>query len=283
MIRFAFGAFVSLLVVFAQQTTFCGQVIAERNIAFDQLTIEIAEPHGSGLLERAPVQTDGRFRVPGLPPGVYRVRVLTLHGDVLQEESVTAPVAGLVYQIRLPAPRGESAGGPVSWRRLRHRPPKAVQKLWRQAVAAADRGDHGAARAALELAVAQDPDYFEALVNLGVERYRQGDAAGALAAFEAALRIDPDSPQALSNRALALLRLGRYAEAEQAARRALQLEESATSHYLVGLSLANQGQNWEEARSHLQAAEARHPEARAARLALERQRAARPAAPTSKP
>ena len=69
------------------------------------------------------------------------------------------------------------------------------------------------ALACYEQALAQQPDYAEALVNQGNARRDLGQSAQALASYEAALALQPAHPQALNNRALALRELGRLSEA----------------------------------------------------------------------
>lgn len=69
--------------------------------------------------------------------------------------------------------------------------------------------------AALEIAVALDPELPSGWVNLGVARRRSGDSVGAASSYRKALEVDPEAASAYQNLA-ALLRLeGRNDEAEE--------------------------------------------------------------------
>jgi Flp pilus assembly protein TadD len=89
--------------------------------------------------------------------------------------------------------------------------------------------------AALEKAVALDPEFTNAHGNLGAEYavlHRYGEAAAEL---ERAVALDPSAAWMQSNLAFALWQAGKPMEAEQWARHAVALPSSnAKAHYVLG-------------------------------------------------
>ncbi len=271
MIRGIVAGVVSLLTALAQQTTFSGQVEAPAGTALHTYTVELMAADTRTFWERAPVQSDGTFQLRSVPPGSYRARLLAQNGDVLREDAVEVHFGMRAWQVRLEGPAGEMRpGGGISARRLGHQPPKEAERWWRQSLNAAAREDYPAALGALEKAVAADPEFFEALVNLGAARFRAGDLSGSLQALRSAAALDPAAPEPALNLALVLLRTGHPAEAETEARRGLRSSDSVVGHYLLGLSLANQSKSLPEALDHLRRAETSFPPARELRQAIER-------------
>ena len=80
------------------------------------------------------------------------------------------------------------------------------------------------ARAALERALAKQPDLAEASNDLGTLLAQSGDLPGAIERFRAALRTAPDYPDALNNLGYALLLSGRESEARELYEKALALQ-----------------------------------------------------------
>jgi Flp pilus assembly protein TadD len=73
-------------------------------------------------------------------------------------------------------------------------------------------------------ALALDPDFKEAWMNLGLVAFRQGRTEEAEACQREALRLDPESPDAQNNLGMIHYSLGRIAEAENCFRAALRLD-----------------------------------------------------------
>jgi Tfp pilus assembly protein PilF/peroxiredoxin len=80
------------------------------------------------------------------------------------------------------------------------------------------------ARAALERALAKQPDLAEASNDLGTLLAQGGDLPAAIERFRAALQAAPDYPDALNNLGYALLLTGRDAEARSLYEKALALQ-----------------------------------------------------------
>jgi tetratricopeptide (TPR) repeat protein len=256
-------ASVSVLASGRQLTTVRGELTADQSIRFQDLTAELSGSEGITGPERAAIGADGRFEFRSVLSGNYRLRILAANGETVREDFVTASQASPPLQIHLKTETANSRpGGPVSLRRLRHKPAKAARKEWNEAGKYAERGDHRAAVEHLERSVALDPEYFDAHFNLGSERVMSGDPEGALHAFDKALEIDPSSPAALVNRGMVLLHFRRVEEAEADARKSLTLMDSKPAHYVLGLSLAARGKDLAAAAEHLRQSLDRYPNAK---------------------
>jgi Flp pilus assembly protein TadD/peroxiredoxin/broad specificity phosphatase PhoE len=96
--------------------------------------------------------------------------------------------------------------------------------LYRLGTLLAKSGETARARAALERALALQPDLAEASNDLGALLAQDGDLGGAIGRFRAALAATPDYPDALNNLGYALLLTGHDAEARALYEKALALQ-----------------------------------------------------------
>ena len=96
--------------------------------------------------------------------------------------------------------------------------------LYRLGTLLAKSGETARARAALERALALQPDLAEASNDLGALLAQDGDLGGAIGLFRAALAATPDYPDALNNLGYALLLTGHDAEARALYEKALALQ-----------------------------------------------------------
>ncbi len=116
-------------------------------------------------------------------------------------------------------------------------------------------GDHAAARAGYERALALRPDLGRAHNGLGIALQRQGQPALARASFERALALDPGDPQAANNLGIACAQAGEGARALELFERAVRLRPG------FGEALRNRGGallglgRWREALDAFDAAE----------------------------
>src|SRR5262245_59731313 len=79
------------------------------------------------------------------------------------------------------------------------------------------------------------PTHTQTWYALGVVTHQSGDYAGSAEAFERALASNPDWAEALSNLGLALLSLGKPDEAAARCRRAVELQPNLVeAHYALG-------------------------------------------------
>jgi tetratricopeptide (TPR) repeat protein len=228
--------------------------------------VELADVNRSNNTQRADVQFDGSFQLRDIHSGTYTLRVTTLSGELVHEESVTVtPLTGPL-SVRLPAPAGKpGAPGAVSVTQLRHPPARKAY----QAVASAQRfsasGRTEKAVEELEKAIRISPDYADAYNNLAVQHMRMGryeEAAGELAR---AIAISAPSPVQLSNLAYAQYRLNLIPQAIASARAALRLDSgSPQAHLILGSLLARDPRTRAKSIPHLERAAETLPSARAA-------------------
>ncbi len=146
-----------------------------------------------------------------------------------------------------------------------HVPLPAARRAAEKAECLAHKKAHDDAIAQYRQAVALDPLYYQAWNNLALEL----DAAGKTGeAEEVLLRLTQDYPEhilAFSNLATLLSGKKRYAEAETVARRAVKLHKfSFKANYVLGTILVDEGYWNDEARTALQYAQVRYPDAKTA-------------------
>ncbi len=114
-------------------------------------------------------------------------------------------------------------------------PPQALT-MFEQAVAAMGGGDFVDAELRFKEFLLRYPGYAAAHVNLSIIHRETGDDAAALAAIEAALAVDPDFAPALNQQGLLLRKNGKFLEAEAAYLKAVTASpDYALAHYNLGV------------------------------------------------
>jgi tetratricopeptide (TPR) repeat protein len=190
---------------------------------------------------RAQVNVDGSFEFRDVMSGRHTLRLMTLFGDTICEQSVEVFTFGGELSIRLPKQSSERpAGAMVSVRELqRPVPPKAFRAL-AEAQRESESGRTAEAIRKLELALRLHPDYSAAHCNLGVEYVRLGRHREALEQFEKAAATGAPTATLYGNLSFAYFAVGRLQDAEHAARRAVSLDARyIRAHYLLGSILAH--------------------------------------------
>jgi len=115
----------------------------------------------------------------------------------------------------------------------------------------------------LEKMVKLAPDLALAHNSLGTRYVVLREYDKALAEFQKAVALQPTYRLAVDNITVTLCVQHRYGEAEPAARQALQIEpEAASSKYLLGSILINEGKPTEEATKLLRSVQDKYPRAR---------------------
>ncbi len=153
-----------------------------------------------------------------------------------------------------------SSDAVVSVHRLTHKVPKAAKKQYDKALAAGD--DNETVIARLKRATDIDPEYVEALNNLGSRYILTHQFDKSIEVLKQAARIDPSSPFVHTNLAVALIATNHNAEAEEVARRALQLSSNSdNARYMLGLALYNEKKFTDEAITMLRSALSQFPHA----------------------
>jgi tetratricopeptide (TPR) repeat protein len=149
-----------------------------------------------------------------------------------------------INQVQIDLSTGESYNpnaGTVSLAQLTHRVPNSALKLYNSAVKAIRKRDNDDAIDLMEKAVAIDPRFVEAQENWVAFIFK-------LTAFDQVLKINRRSEIAYVGSSVAFIWLNRYSEAEASARRSLEVNPgSQAGHYFLGISLAEQDKDADEA------------------------------------
>src|SRR5579862_1338840 len=129
----------------------------------------------------------------------------------------------------------------ISAATLAHKPSGAARREFDRGIRAWRKREADQAVQHLAQAVRLDPDFIDALNELGFVFMKTGRPELAVVHFERAAELAPNLAVLQTNYAAALLALSRPREAETAARRALQLDaRSVQANYLLGLALTMQ-------------------------------------------
>jgi tetratricopeptide (TPR) repeat protein len=229
-----------------------GAVVREGGGPNAGLIVELCDPVGDKVVDRALVSPSGEFAFDGVPAGRYELRVSAWRGGILAERPVSASSAGAPIEIRLETPaNGEP--GKVTLAQLQHRVPARAAREFAREVRAFEAGDVQGSISHLRKALDIDPDYMEAHNNLGARYMALNRFEDAAAEFRRAIELDPAADKAFANLAGALLLLGRDTEAEAAARRAVALDATGSQgHYVLGRVLSAEGRNGDEAARELE-------------------------------
>jgi len=208
-----------------------------------ELMLELRQTGGSVELYTAMPAISGQFDFRGIPAGVYLLTVKNQHGEVLKEEPVSLVSADTELPIRLVERAPSVPSGTVSLHRLAHRVPKAAQKAVQSYRKCRAKSDEPCALAALNEAIAADPESLEALVNRSALHARAHAWDLASADLEQALRLDPDCSLAHANRAFIAVHRQDYRQAAISARAALRSQpDSLNAQYLLGMAQVNLGE-----------------------------------------
>ena len=131
-----------------------------------------------------------------------------------------------------PGPAGRSAAGDPGTGEV---PPEAIT-MYEQAVAVMAAGDFLDAELRFKEFLLQYPGYPGAYVNLAIIHVNTGNDEDARAAVDAALALDPDHAPALNQLGMLLRRNGKFLEAEAAYLKAVTASpDYALAHYNLGV------------------------------------------------
>jgi tetratricopeptide (TPR) repeat protein len=241
-----------------------GQVKRAPGTEAASLMVEISDPVKHSYPQKAVVSVAGDFQFSDIAPGMYVFRVLTMAGTLVTEKLVELRESVNQVEIALPVDEGSHPGtGTVSIAQLLHKVPNDALKVYNNALKAVRKKDDDEAIELMEKAVAIDPQFVEAQTNLGRLYLQKHEPNKILDAFGKVLKIDPRSEVAYVGSSIAFLWLNRFADAETSARQALQVNPaSLPSHYFLGVSLAEQDKDEDEAVQHLNRCSEKFPDAR---------------------
>ena len=145
-----------------------------------------------------------------------------------------------------------------------HEPLRAARKAAEQAEHLAKKKLHQEAIAKYREAVALDPLYFEAWNNLALELNAAGNADEAERVLRRLMQSNPEHVLVFTNLATMLSGQKRYAEAEAVVRQAMKLHSySFKANLVLGGVLVSEGKWSDEAKTKLEYAQVKYPEAKA--------------------
>jgi Carboxypeptidase regulatory-like domain/Tetratricopeptide repeat len=182
----------------------------------------------------------GRFRVPGLDPGMYEIVVEEpgYEASRVTLQLLRGPSPPLELHLRLsnpsPAPRTDYT---VSVRELRI--PLKARSAFEKGLQRLAKNDAAGGRTQFERAATAFPNYYEAYYHIGVAELRLGHEQEAAQAFQKAIDLS-GGRYAWAQFAMGLLlcRRGEYTEAESVIRQGLDVDGSpATGHLFLSIAL----------------------------------------------
>jgi predicted Zn-dependent protease len=212
--------------------------------SYSGLQVELAASTSNNFVERVQVAPNGQFEFRSVPLGTYEIRVLGPQNELVKRELIHVSDTFNFVTVRLSERKqvATKGDGTVSLAQLKHRPPKKAMQELLKSEKLRKKGDHQGAIGALLRAVEYDPEYMEALNNLGCRYMETQEPAQAAKYFQQALKLDPSQVSIYVNVAVALLNTGKYRDAIPPARRAFDLDSSnRKARYVLGMSLANSG------------------------------------------
>jgi len=195
-----------------------------------------------------------------------------LRPDVFTPISPQA-IAGAVYErsqamlnaneaATLPPPSIAPPGGTISLTRLAHVVPGKALKEYDRAKRARQTGDVDRAMTSLQKALEIDPEFIEAVNDMGACYTAKQNFTEAANYFDRAIHMDSHYWPAFYNLALMSLMQNKLDDAERAARTASDLDRAgASSRLLLGLALVFQDKFTDEAVTSLEKARDQFPQA----------------------
>jgi tetratricopeptide (TPR) repeat protein len=262
------AAILSVTMVFAQsvdrQREFPvrGEITSTKPLV-GALTVELSG--GSGSSETTTASSDGTFEFRSAPAGSYELRVLGPGGEVLHQEMVFINGATQSLSIRLTdntanATRttglpsaNRSTDNTISIQQLSHKVPPQAKKAFDRGIRAESEGNHQVAAEAFREAVGIDPEYVDALNELGAAEAALGELADAAQQFQKAVDLAPEHPLALPNLSIVLAKLRRFHDAAIVARRALKIvPDSGRIHYILAACILVEVGDTDEALENLE-------------------------------
>jgi Flp pilus assembly protein TadD len=238
-----------------------GEISSSRPIA-GALTVELSGGPGPGAT--ANVNGDGTFEFRSAPGGLYELRVIGQGGEVLHQEMVFINGSNQTLSIRLtdtsnatrssvPPNVTRPGDNTISVQQLSHKVPPLAKKAFDKGVRAEAEGNHQLAAESFRQAVEIDPEYVDALNELGAAEAALGELTDAAVQFQKAVDLAPEHPLALPNLSIILAKLRRFHDAAQVARRALKIvPDSGRIHYILAACILVEVGDTDEALENLE-------------------------------
>lgn len=137
--------------------------------------------------------------------------------------------------------------------------PSRAARDFQKASEESSKGNHLKAAEYLEKAIREEPKYFEAYNNLGVQYQRLGRPEKAIQAFRRAIELRDDTAKPHINLGNIYLELGQIQPAIESFKSALQFDENSTVAHLALGQVYFQKHDYETAREHLEMATRLNP------------------------
>ena len=168
-----------------------GQIVASRLTSMSSFRVKVYDFAQHTRAAMLSVAADGSFTGPEVPVGLYTITVLTIRDEQIVEQMVQIRPGITPITLRLPRHCGsQPPSGAVSLTHLSHHVPSRALKAFERAQQEARSGDRAASFAHLQDALAADPDFFEARVNLGAAYMARNEPKQASDQFAYAVRLD---------------------------------------------------------------------------------------------
>lgn len=221
-----------------------------------RMNIRLTSPTWGDIM--ATTDDTGRFVFSGVGSGVYTI--------VIDSEKEFEPVAHQVeivrernfvpetytVSIRLRLVENVKSKGNKIISASNADVPKRAMEFYEKASKLAAAKEYGAAIKELKLAVAEYPNFVNALNQIGVLHMQLNELDLADESFKAALKIRPEAYEPLINRSITLFRLARFKDAEAVLRSTLKIKaESPVAYYYLGRTLNKMGRNEEAEMAYL--------------------------------
>jgi tetratricopeptide (TPR) repeat protein len=143
-----------------------------------------------------------------------------------------------------------------------HQPPAAARKAAQKGEHLAKKREHSQAAALYREAITDDPQFFEAWNNLALELDAAGQRDEAIETLRRLIQLAPEHVLGFANLVALLCQQHRYVDAETVAREALKAHNySFKANYMLGTVLVQQGKWSDEAKTKLEYAKVKYPEA----------------------
>ncbi len=239
-----------------------GRLIAPPDVLTNAVTIELVgrdNPTRQKVLLSA-----GSFEFQPVPAGPYQFRVLNGSGQILIK--TTKQLNGerdyVLLRSRLSAWE-QASENTVSLQKLGHEVPKKAMKLEREGENAAECGEVAKSILLFEKALAVDPRFTDAELQLAVSYARMGKESSALEHAQAAYDLDSESLDAGQTLTMLFIHAKRYREAENIVKCLLRSHSGLPElHALLAVGIIGSGGNLEEAYEHIKIAAKDFPLAR---------------------
>lgn len=207
--------------------------------SFSNMVVELSDI-ASRQVASTTLGQNGVAELYGVRAGSYTMTLRAGDGTAIHITQIQTGTFGAPLTIQIPDDKrvNRPVSGTISVARLKHKVPKKARKEYDRSVDKMENGDLRGSLEHLKKAVEIDPEYMEALNNLGSRYLVLGDARSAFQSFRRAQEIDPGSALVQSNIAIALMSLHDVPGAEAAARRAIEMDPAdVKAKYMLGLAL----------------------------------------------